>query len=150
MSLKQQIFSDMKEAMKAGDAEKRDTLRMLDSMVKNVEIDLKKREEGLSDAEVQDVVARAIKQRKDAGAQYAEAGRPELAEKENAEIAILMAYMPEQLSEEAVTEAVLAVIAELGATSKSEIGKVMSASMAKLKGQADGNLVKKIAEEKLQ
>jgi|SRR5665647_3533037 len=150
MSLKQQIFSDMKDAMKSGETEKRDTLRMLDSMVKNVEIDLKKREEGLSDSEVQDVVARAIKQRKDAGAQYAEAGRPELAAKENTEIAILMAYMPEQLSEEAVRETVLAVIAELGATTKAEIGKVMSQSMAKLKGQADGNLVKKIAEEKLQ
>jgi hypothetical protein len=150
MSLKQTIFSDMKEAMKAGDAMKRDTLRMLDSMIKNTEIDLKKREEGLSDAEAQDVIARAIKQRKDAMAQYAAAGRPELAEKETAEIAILMAYMPEQLSEEAVAEVVLAVIAETGATTKAEIGKVMSQAMAKLKGQADGNLVKKIAEEKLQ
>lgn len=150
MSLKQQIFSDMKEAMKAGDTEKRNTLRMLDSMIKNVEIELKKREEGLSDSEAQDVIARAIKQRRDAGAQYAEASRPELAEKENAEIKILMTYMPEQLSEEAVAEAVIAVIAEIGATSKADIGKVMSQSMAKLKGQADGNLVKKIAEEKLQ
>ena len=150
MSLKQQIFSDMKDAMKSGDTAKRDTLRMLDSMIKNTEIDLKKREEGLSDAEVQEVIARGIKQRRDAGAQYAEAGRPELAEKENAEIEILMTYMPEQLSEEAVAEAVTAVIAETGATTKADIGKVMGAAMAKLKGQADGNLVKKIAEEKLQ
>jgi len=149
MSLKQTIFSDMKEAMKAGDAMKRDTLRMLDSMIKNTEIDLKKREEGLSDSEAQDVISRAIKQRRDAMAQYTAAGRPELAEKETAEIEILMAYMPEQLSEEAVTAVVVAVIAEMGAT-KTDIGKVMGQAMAKLKGQVDGNLVKKIAEEKLQ
>lgn len=150
MSLKQTIFADMKDAMKAGDAMKRDTLRMLDSMIKNTEIELKKREEGLSDSESLDVISRAIKQRRDACTQYADAGRPELAEKETAEIEILMAYMPEQLSEEAVTEVVLAVIAEMGATSKSDIGKVMGQAMAKLKGQVDGNLVKKIAESKLQ
>ncbi len=150
MSLKQQIFEDLKSAMKAGEVEKRDTLRMLDSMIKNTEIEKKKREEGLSDAEVQEVIARAIKQRKDAIAQFEEGGRPELAEKEKKEVEILSVYMPDQLSEDKVREIVKEVIAQSGATSKAEIGKVMGPAMGKLKGQADGNLVKHIVEEELQ
>lgn len=149
MGLKQKIFEDLKTAMKAGETEKRDVLRMLDSMIKNVEIEKMKRETGLSDEEVREVIARAIKQRRDSVAQYETGGRADLAEKENKEIEILSAYMPEQMSEEAVREAVKSIIAETGAASKAEIGKVMGAAMAKLKGQADGNLVKKIAEELL-
>jgi len=150
MSLKTQILDDLKAAMKAGDAARRDTLRMLDSMVKNVEIEKKKRETGLSDEEVQEVVARAIKQRKDAIEQYKSGGRPELAEKENAEVEILSGYMPAQMSEEEVAEEVKKIIAETGAASKAEIGKVMGAAMGRLKGKADGTLVKKIVEENLQ
>jgi uncharacterized protein len=149
MSLKQKIFSDMKEAMKAGDAVKRDTLRMLDSMIKNTEIEKMKKDEGLTDAETQDVIARAVKQRKDAVAQYVAGGRPELAEKENQEIKILMDYMPEQMSEDEVRKIIREVIAQTGAATKADIGKVMGQAMGRLKGQADGNLVKKIAEEEL-
>ncbi|MFA7209817.1 MAG: GatB/YqeY domain-containing protein [Parcubacteria group bacterium] len=149
MSLKQKIFEDLKTAMKAGETEKRDVLRMLDSMIKNTEIDKMKREEGLSDAEVMEVIARAVKQRRDAVAQYESGGRPELAEKELKEMEILMAYMPAQLDEEAVRAVVQEIIASSGVTSKAEIGKVMGPAMVKLKGQADGNLVKKIVEESL-
>jgi hypothetical protein len=147
--LKQKIVAEMKEAMKAGDAMKRDTLRMLDSMIKNTEIEKLKKEEGLSDVEVQDVIARAVKQRKDAAAQYTAGGRPELAEKENKEIKILMEYMPEQMGEDKIKEIIQEVIATTGASSKADIGKVMGQAMGKLKGQADGNTVKKIAEELL-
>lgn len=150
MSLKQQIVDDMKQAMREGNGAKRDTLRMLDSMVKNVEIEKKKRETGLSDEEVQEVIAKAIKQRKDSVAQFEAGGRPELAEGEKQEIEILAAYMPEQMSDDAVRAVVQATIAEMGATSKASMGKVMSAAMGKLKGQADGNLVRKIVEESLQ
>ena len=94
MSLKTQISEDLKNAMKSGDTMKRDTLRMLDAMIKNTEIEKLKKEEGLSDAEVQEVIARAVKQRRDSVAQYTAGGRPELAEKENQEIEILMDYMP--------------------------------------------------------
>lgn len=149
MSLKQKIFEDLKTAMKAGETEKRDVLRMLDSMIKNTEIEKMKREEGLSDAEVMEVIARAVKQRRDAVAQYESGGRPELAEKESKEMEILMAYMPAQLDEEAVRAVVQEIIASSGVTGKAEIGKVMGPAMAKLKGQADGNLVKKIVEESL-
>ncbi|MDP1833313.1 MAG: GatB/YqeY domain-containing protein [Candidatus Moranbacteria bacterium] len=148
--LKQKIFEDLKAAMKAGETEKRDVLRMLDAMIKNTEIDKKKREEGLSDAEVMEVIGKAVKQRKDAVAQYESGGRPELAEKELKEMEILMAYMPQQLGEDAVRAVVQEIITQSGVTSKTEIGKVMGPAMAKLKGQADGNLVKKIVEESLQ
>jgi len=149
MSLKQTILSDMKEAMKAGDATKRDTLRMLDSMIKNTEIEKLKKEEGLNDEEVQAVIARAVKQRRDSVEQYKAGGREDLAEKERKEIEILSAYMSEQLGEDKIREIVKAVIAETGATSKADMGKVMGAAMGKLKGQADGNVVKKIVEEEL-
>jgi hypothetical protein len=149
MSLKKQILDDLKTAMKAGDTVKRDTLRMLDSMVKNVEIEKQKRETGLSDEEVLEVIGKAVKQRKDASAQYSAGGRQDLVEKENQEIAILAAYLPAQLDEATVRETVKAVIAQVGATGMADIGKVMGPVMGKLKGQTDGNLVKKIVEEEL-
>ncbi|MFA6047552.1 MAG: GatB/YqeY domain-containing protein [Parcubacteria group bacterium] len=149
MSIKQKISDDLKSAMKAGETEKRDVLRMLDSMVKNTEIEKKKREEGLTDEEVIEVVTRAVKQRKDSIAQYESGGRPELAEKEQKEIDILMAYMPEQMGEEEVRKIVKEVISETGAQGAASIGKVMGPAMARLKGKADGTLVKKIVEEEL-
>lgn len=150
MSLKQKITEDMKAAMKSGDTVKRDTLRMLDSMIKNVEIEKLKREVGLSDAETQEMIMRAVKQRRDAATQFEAGGRPELAEKENAEIKILMEYMPAQMGEDKVREVIKEVISQTGATSKTDIGKVMGQAMGRLKGQADGNVVKKIVEEELQ
>jgi len=150
MSLKQKITADLLAAMKAGDTLKRDVLRMLDAMIKNTEIEKLKKEAGLDDSEVQEVISRAVKQRKDAASQYTAGNRPELAEKENKEIEILITYLPQQLSEEEVQKVVEEIIAKVGATSKADIGKVMGPVMGKLKGLADGNLVKKIVEEKLQ
>lgn len=149
MSLKQRILDDLKLAMKAGDAPRRDAIRMLDSMIKNVEIEKKKREEGLTDEEIQEVIARAIKQRKDAALQYSAAGRPELSEKENDEIKIFSKYMPEQLSEEEVARQIGEIIVETGASGKADMGKIMGLIMGRLKGKADGNVVKRIVEEKL-
>jgi hypothetical protein len=149
MGLKQKIIDEMKQAMKSGDAQKRDTLRMLDSMIKNVEIEKMKKDAGLTDEEIIEVIAKGIKQRKDSVAQYEAGGRPELAEKEKKEIEILMAYMPEQMGEEEIRAAVKEVISQTGATSKAEMGKVMGMAMGKLKGKADGNAVKKIVEEEL-
>jgi uncharacterized protein len=149
MSLKEKIVADLKQSMKEGDTMRRDTLRMVDSMIKNAEIEKKKREEGLSDDEILEVISRAIKQRKDAASQYESGGRAELAEKEKNEAELLLGYMPSQLGEEEVRAKVKGIIAETGAKSKMEIGKVMGAAMKKLKGQADGQLVKKIAEEEL-
>lgn len=128
---------------------RRDTLRMLDAMIKNTEIEKLKKEEGLSDAETQEVIARAVKQRKDSVAQYIAGERSELAEKENKEIEILVGYMPEQVGEDKIKEVVCEIIASVGAVSKADIGKVMGQAMSRLKGQTDGNVVKKIAEELL-
>jgi hypothetical protein len=147
--LKQKIQADLKEAMKAGDTAKRDALRMLDSMIKNTEIEKMKKESGLTDEEIQEVIARAVKQRKDSVAQFEAGGRAELAEKEKAEIEILMAYMPEQMSEEEVRAVIQETISQTGASSKADMGKVMGQAMGKLKGKADGNVVKKIVEELL-
>lgn len=147
--LKQQILDDLKAAMKTGDTGKRDVLRMLDSMIKNVEIEKKKRESGLSEEEVQDVIARAVKQRKDAATQFESGGRADLAEKEQEEIRVLANYLPAQLDENTVRESIKEVISQLGVTDISAIGKVMGTTMAKLKGQVDGDLVRKIVEEEL-
>jgi len=149
MPLKQKILDDLKQAMKERDAFRRDVLRMLDSMVKNVEIEKKKREAGLDDNEIVEVISRAMKQRKDSAAQYEAGGREDLAQKEKKEIEILMAYMPEQLSEEEIRKTVKEIITQVGASGKADTGKVMGTAMGKLKGRADGNEVKRIVEEEL-
>lgn len=148
MSLKQKIVDDMKQAMKAGDGVKRDTLRMLDSMIKNTEIERLKKEEGLSDGEVEQVISKAVKQRKDSIAQYQAGGRADLAEKEQKEVEILSAYLPEQLGEEEIRKVVKETITALSA-SKADMGKVMGMTMGKLKGKADGNDVRRVVEEEL-
>ena len=150
MNLKEKIISDLKDAMKAGDTTKRDTLRLLDSAIKNTEIEKKKREEGLSEEEILEVLSRAVKQRQDSIRQFNDGGRPELAEKEQAELDIIMPYLPTQLSEDEIRQVVKAVIAQSGAAGMSDIGKVMGQAMGKLKGKADGNIVKKIVGEELQ
>ncbi|MDH4330137.1 MAG: GatB/YqeY domain-containing protein [Candidatus Moranbacteria bacterium] len=147
MSIKEKIRSDLKDAMKARETEKRDVLRMLDSSIKNAEIEKGKREEGLNDEEVIELVSRAIKQRKESSEQYKKGGREDLAEKEGSEIEFLSEYLPEQLSEDELRKIISDVISEVGATSKADMGKVMGATMGRVKGQADGNLVKKLLEE---
>ena len=150
MNLKEKISEDLKMAMKAGDTLKRETLRMLESMIHNAEIEKRKKEEGLTDAEVIEVLSRAVKQRRDSVEQYEKGGRADLAEKEKKEIEIISAYLPEQLGEDKIREIIKEVIAQTGAAGKSDMGRVMGQAMGKLKGQADGNTVKKIVEEELQ
>ena len=149
MSIKEKIQINLKEAMKAGEAERRDVLRMLDSAIKNVEIEKKKRESGLSEEEVVEVLSRAIKQRKDSAEQYRSGGRDDLAEKEEREMEILSVYMPDQLGEEEIRVIVRETIGNVGAKSKEDIGKVMGAVMGKVKGKADGDMVKAIVEKEL-
>lgn len=148
MLLKEKINSDLKEALKAGNAEKRDTLRFIVSAIKNAEIEKIKKEEGLNDEEVIEVVSRQIKQRKDSVEQYEKGNRLDLAEKENKEIEILLKYLPEQLSEEEIRKEVKKTILQIGASS-ANFGKIMGEAMRNLKGKADGNAVKKILQEEL-
>lgn len=147
MNLKEKVLIDLKEAMKAGKAEKRDTLRLLSSAIKNEEIVKIKREGGLEDAEVIEVVSRMIKQRKDSVEQYEKGGRMDLAEKEKKEIAILMAYLPAQLSAEEVKASILKIMESLDEAKKANFGLVMQEAMKELKGKADGKLAKEIIEE---
>ena len=149
MSLKDKIVADIKEAVKSGDQKKRDALRFLVSAIQNVEIEKKKKEEGLNDEEVVEVIARSIKQHKDSVAQYEQGGRADLAAKEKKEIEILSVYMPSQAKEEEIRSEVKAAIAQIGAASMSDVGKVMGEVMKKLKGKADGNEVRKIVLEEL-
>lgn len=149
MSLKEQIISELKESLKSGDSLKRDTLRFLSSAIKNVEIEKKKKEEGLDDQETLEVIKRAIKQRKDSIEQYEKGGRGDLAEKEKKELEILSVYLPAQMDEEKIREEIKKVISETGADSQKDFGKVMGMAMKKLNGQAEGDLVKKIVQEEL-
>ena len=139
MSLSNTITSDIAAAMKAKDAPRLSALRMLKAAIMNKVVD-KGRE--LDDAEVQQVVASLVKQRRDSIEQFTGAGRTDLADKETAEVAVLSEYLPPAASIEEIEAAVAAAIAEAGATSAKDLGKVMKAVMPKLAGRnADGRVV---------
>jgi uncharacterized protein YqeY len=144
MSLIQQITDDMKLFMREKNQIGLSTVRMLKSEIKYAEIEKK---ESLTDDEVIKVIQSAIKKRKDAAEQYANAGRKELADKELAEIEILKKYMPEQLSEEELKKIIKDVINEVGADSPKQFGVVMKTVMSKVQGRADGKIVSKLVKE---
>ncbi|AIQ25554.1 aspartyl-tRNA amidotransferase [Paenibacillus sp. VTT E-133280] len=147
MNLSERLNEDMKQAMKSKDKFTLSTIRMVRSTIKYLEIDLKRT---LDDNEVLDILSREIKQRKDALQEFESAGRDELAASTKAEIEIIIKYLPEQLSEEEIKAIVQQTIQETGASSKSEMGKVMSALMPKVKGRADGKLVNQAVQQFLQ
>ena len=134
MSLKARITEDMKSAMRAKETERLSTIRLLQAAMKQKEVD--ERVE-LDDAMVIAIVDKMIKQRKDSIAAYEGAGRQDLADKEKAEIAVIQAYLPERMSAEAVSAAVQAIVAELGASGPGDMGKVMGAAKAQLAGKAE-------------
>ena len=147
MSLKQQIISDMTAAMKAQDAARTSTLRMVKAAIMNRE-----KEGGgeLTDEDVQKLLRTQVKQRRDSVEQYQKANRPDLADKEQAEIAIIEHYLPQGASQEEVDQAVAAAISETGASSMKEMGRVMKAAMARLAGKnADGKMVSEAVKAKL-
>ncbi|MCX6810936.1 MAG: GatB/YqeY domain-containing protein [Candidatus Berkelbacteria bacterium] len=138
MSLIDQIESDYVDALKTKEAEKVSVLRMLKSALQNSKIQLQKE---LTDDDVIKTVQSQIKQRKDSIATYQTGGRAELADKEKAEIEILSVYMPEQLSDEELTAIVKSAIAETGATSAADMGKVMGKVMPQVAGKANGGQI---------
>lgn len=147
--LKEQIKNDTINAMKEKNEEVVATLRMLGAAMKNREIELKKREEGLTDEEVLEVVSKEAKKRKDAIEAYQKGGRQDLVDKETNELKILETYLPAQLSDEEIEKEVKKAIEELGATSLQDFGKVMSTAMPHLKGKADGAKVSEIVKNLL-
>lgn len=147
MSLREQIIADMTAAMKARDAARTSTLRMLKAAIVNREI-----EKGgeLDDEEMSKVLRSQVKQRRDSVDQYQKAGRQELVEKESAEIAVIESYLPQAASLEEIEQAVAAAIAEIGATSMKEMGAVMKATMGILAGKnPDGRVVSETVKKKL-
>ena len=148
MLLNEKIAADLTAAMKAKDAPRLSALRMLKAAVTNKGMVEKGRD--LEDAEVLQVVASLVKQRRDSVEQFAKAGRTDLVDKETAEIAILEHYLPPAVSAEEIEAAVDAAIAETGATSVKDMGKVMKAVMPKLAGKnADGKAVNDAVRRKL-
>lgn len=147
MSLLERLNSDMKQAMKNKDKERLSVIRMLKAAVQNEAIRLGK--DGLTNDEELTVLSREVKQRKDSLQEFKNAGRSDLVEKVQNELAYVNAYLPEQLSEDEVHEIVRQTIEEVHAGSKADFGKVMGAVMPKVKGRADGTVVRNIVQQQL-
>jgi hypothetical protein len=147
MSLKQQIISDLTASMKAQDAPRTSTLRMVKAAMMNREI-----EKGgeLDDEEMMKLLRSLVKQRRDSVEQYEKGGRQELADKEKTEIDVIEAYLPQAASRDEIEAAVAAAISETGASSMKDIGRVMKAAQVTLAGKnADGRTVSEIVKAKL-
>jgi len=138
MALLERINEDLKQSMKAREAERLSTIRMLKAGVKNKEIE---KGSAFSEDDILSVISSMIKQRKESVEQYSKAGRADLAAKEEAEIRILEGYLPEQLSGEEVEKIIRDAIAEASATSARDMGKVMKLVIPRVKGRADGKFV---------
>jgi uncharacterized protein YqeY len=143
--IKDQIENDLKEALKAKDQLRADTLRMLKSRLKNEEIAKQKE---FSEEEIMPLIQSEIKRRKDSVEAYKQGNRQELADKEQKEIDILQKYLPEQLSEDEVRKIIAQALTDQALTA-ADFGKAMAQVMPKLKGKADGALVSKLLKEKL-
>lgn len=146
MSLKQRLTDDMKAAMKAGEKERLGTIRLMNAAIKQKEVD--ERVE-VDDTQVLAILEKMMKQRKDSVSQYEGAGREDLAAVERAEMAIIEQYLPAKLGEAEVLAVIDAVIAETGASSPADMGKVMGAVKPKLAGQADMGEVSKLIKQRL-
>ncbi len=142
--LKERLQNDLKEAMKNKDNAKRDTIRFLMSALKQIEVDERKE---LSDADIVKIIQKSLKQREDSMVAFKEAHREDLYEKEFLEAGLLKAYLPEQLSDEALKAIIEKHIASVGATSLKELGKIMPLVLAECAGVADGKRINTIAKE---
>ncbi len=146
-SLREKILSDIKSAMREKDSLRLETLRFLNSSIKNKEIEVRPKE--LTEQDTLSVLKKMVKQRKESIDQYTSANRKDLAEKEMKELKILESYMPQQMSDEAVKEIVLQAIEETGASSIKDMGKVMKSVLGKVGGAADGKLVSELVKSQL-
>ncbi|MEH7461278.1 GatB/YqeY domain-containing protein [Bacillus thuringiensis] len=146
MSLLGRLNDDMKQAMKNKEKQKLTVIRMVKSALQNEAIKL---QHSLTEEEELTVLAREVKQYKDSLLEFEKAGREDLVDKLKSEIQILETYLPEQLTEEELTAVIQQVISEVGAASKADMGKVMSAVMPKVKGKADGSQVNRLVSQLL-
>lgn len=142
MALKQQIQADLMAAMKAKEEVRISALRMLKAAILKFEVSGERKE--ASDNDILTLITKEIKQRRDSAEQFKQGNRPEMAEKEEKEVDVLKTYMPPQLSDDELEKLVKEAIAESGATTKKDMGKVMAVLMPKVKGMADGATVNKM------
>ena len=145
-ALKDRLPLELREAMKARDRTRLATLRLLTAAVRNREVELG---HDLSDEELQAVASTEVKRRREAAEAYEQGGRPELAQQERAEQAILETYLPEQLSDEELDAIIDEAVAAAGASGPGDVGRVMGQVMGKAKGRADGNEVRRRVSERL-
>lgn len=136
--MREKINDDLKTAMKAGEKDRVGTLRLINAAIKSADIDARPSgKDKITDTDILSVLAKMIKQRRDSIEQFTAGGRPELAEKEQAEIAVIEVYLPQQMSDDEAKAAIAAAIKETGAAGPKDMGKVMAALKAKYAGQMD-------------
>lgn len=145
--LETRIAEDLKGSIKSRDPIRTSTLRMITASMQNLTIEKKSKE--LDDSDILKIISKQVKQHQDSIENFKKGERPDLVEKEEKELGILKAYLPEQLGEKEVEAAVKKAIAETGASSKADFGKVMKGVMQELKGQADGKIVSSIVQKLL-
>ncbi len=146
MSLKEQLKEDLKTAMRDKEVVKRDSIRAINTMIKQIEVD-ERRE--LDDEEVIKLIQRGIKQREEAITQYKGAGRDDLVQKEQEQVDVFMLYLPKQLTDEELELGMKEIIAETGATSMKDMGKVMGMATKKFAGVADGKRINEMVKKLL-
>lgn len=149
MALKSQLDNDLKAALLGGDRFRADVLRGLKAVILNEEVAKGKRDEGLDDATIEQLVAREVKKRLDSVQQYTDANRPELAEAEQNEAKVLEEYLPEQLSEDEIQKTIDETIASLGVSGPQAMGQVIGAVKAKLGNTADGSTIARLVKAAL-
>jgi len=136
--MREKINDDLKTAMKAGEKERVATLRLVNAAIKTADIEARPSgKDKISDADILTVLAKMVKQRRDSIEQFTSGGRPDLADKEQAEIAVIEAYLPQQMDEAATKDAIAAAIKETGAAGPKDMGRVMGVLKAKYAGQMD-------------
>jgi uncharacterized protein YqeY len=144
--LQEKLMADLKEVMKAGDKTRLEVIRMVRARIKNTEI---AKQKSLDDSDVLDVIAREVKQRRESIAEFKKADRQDLLDKEEAELAILLEYLPQQMSREEILAAARRVIEEVGARGPGDKGKVMQNLIPQLKGKAEGRDINEVVTELL-
>lgn len=149
MTLHERLAADMKEAMKSGNKVRLSALRMAKAAIVNAEI-AKGKDAVLTDAEVLEVLSREVKRRRESIAEFKKANRPDAVAREEADLAVLMEYLPQPMSREEITALARKVIQEVGAQGPKDKGKVMGKLMAQLKGKAEGQVINEIVSKLLE
>ncbi len=149
MSIQEEIDADLKDAMRARDAERLSVLRLVKSAMMNASIEKRGGAGGLEDAEAVGVIRKQVKQRLDSIQSFEKGGRPELAAKERKEIEFLKEYLPQPLGEEEINQLVKEAIAQAGATSRAQMGAVMKIATEKAAGRADGKILSQAVQKAL-